>query len=226
MSSFLDAVRQRVTIYDGAFGTGIQEKDLSADDFGGPDLEGCNELLVVTRPQIIQALHARFLEVGVDVIETCTFGGLPATLGEYGQADRAHEINLAGARIAREVADDFSTPDHPRFVPGSIGPGTKFPSLGQIRFADLRDQFEVQARGLLEGGVDVIIIETFFDLLAIKAAMIGSRRAMVAVGRQVPLQVQVTMELTGRMLPGTEISAALCALDAMKPDIIGINCAT
>src|SRR3954451_1467356 len=174
MSSFLDAVRQRVTIYDGAFGTGIQEKNLSADDFGGPELEGCNELLVVTRPHIIQDLHASFLEVGVDVIETCTFGGLPATLGEYGQADRAHEINLAGARIAREVADDFSTPDHPRFVAGSIGPGTKFPSLGQIRFADLRDQFEVQARGLLEGGVDVLIIETFFDLLSLKAAMIGA----------------------------------------------------
>ena len=151
---------------------------------------------------------------------------ISTTLGEYGLADRAHEINLAGARIAREVADSFSTPDHPRFVAGSIGPGTKFPSLGQIRFADLRDQFEIQARGLIDGGVDVIIIETLFDLLAVKAAMIGSRRAMAAAGRQVPLQVQVTMELTGRMLPGTEIGAALAALDAMKPDVIGINCAT
>ena len=218
--------RDRVIIYDGAFGTGIQQRGLTADDFGGEALEGCNEMLVVTRPEIIGELHASFLEVGVDVIETCTFGGLPATLGEYGLADRAHEINLAGARIAREAADSFSTPDHPRFVAGSIGPGTKFPSLGQIRFAALRDQFEVQARGLIDGGVDVIIIETFFDLLSIKAAMIGARRAMAAAGRQVPLQVQVTMELTGRMLPGTEIAAALCALDAMKPDLIGINCAT
>ncbi|MGZ4703863.1 MAG: methionine synthase [Acidimicrobiales bacterium] len=226
MSSFLEAIRQHVVIYDGAMGTGIQERGLSADDFGGDDLEGCNELLVVTRPDIIKELHAEYLEVGVDVIETDTFGGLPVTLGEYGLADRAHELNLAAALVAREVANDFSTPDRPRFVAGSIGPGTKFPSLGQIRFAELRDLFEIQARALIEGGVDVLIIETMFDLLAIKAAMIGSRRAMAAVGREVPLQVQVTMELTGRMLPGTEISAALCALDAMKPDVIGINCAT
>jgi 5-methyltetrahydrofolate--homocysteine methyltransferase len=226
MSSFLETIRQRVVIYDGAMGTGIQERDLTADDFGGPDLEGCNELLVVTRPDLIKELHAEYLAVGVDVIETDTFGGMPVTLGEYGQADRAHEINLAAAHLAREVASDYSTPDHPRFVAGSIGPGTKFPSLGQIRFADLRDHYEVQARALVEGGVDVIIIETMFDLLSIKAAMIGSRRAMAAVGREVPLQVQVTIELTGRMLPGTEIGAALSALDAMRPDVIGINCAT
>ena len=226
MSSFLEAVRQRVIIYDGAMGTGIQERGLTADDFGGPELEGCNELLVVTRPDVIKELHAEYLEVGVDVIETDTFGGMPITLGEYGQADRAHEINLAAARIAREVASDFSTPDHPRFVAGSIGPGTKFPSLGQIRFAELRDHYQVQAEALIEGGVDVIIIETMFDLLSIKAAMIGSRRAMAVVGTKVPLQVQITMELTGRMLPGTEIAAALSALDAMKPDVIGINCAT
>ena len=135
MPSFLDAVADRVIIYDGAFGTGIQQRNLTPDDFGGEALEGCNEMLVITRPDIIGELHASFLEVGVDVIETCTFGGLPATLGEYGVADRAHEINLAGARIAREAADSFATPDHPRFVAGSIGPGTKFPSLGQIRFA-------------------------------------------------------------------------------------------
>ena len=226
MSSFLETVRQRVVIYDGAMGTGIQERGLTADDFGGPDLEGCNELLVVTRPDVIKELHAEYLAVGVDVIETDTFGGLPVTLGEYGQADRAHEINLAAALIAREVASDFSTPDRPRFVAGSIGPGTKFPSLGQIRFAELRDNYQIQAAALIEGGVDVIIIETMFDLLSIKAAMIACRRAMASVGREVPLQVQITMELTGRMLPGTEISAALCALDAMKPAVIGINCAT
>ena len=226
MSSFLETVRQRVVIYDGAMGTGIQERGLTADDFGGPDLEGCNELLVVTRPDIIKELHAEYLAVGVDVIETDTFGGLPVTLGEYGQAERAFEINQAAALVAREVASDYSTPDHPRFVAGSIGPGTKFPSLGQIRFAELRDNFQIQAAGLLDGGVDVLIIETMFDLLSIKAAMIACRRAMAAAGREVPLQVQVTMELTGRMLPGTEISAALCALDAMRPDVIGINCAT
>jgi len=224
--AFLDAVRERVVIYDGAFGTGIQQRGLTADDFGGEALEGCNELLVITRPDVITELHASYLEVGVDVIETCTFGGLPATLGEYGLFDRAHEINLAGARLARDVADSFATPDRPRFVAGSIGPGTKFPSLGHIRFAELRDQFEVQARGLIEGGVDLLIIETMFDLLSAKAAMVGSRRAMAATGRDVPLQVQVTIELTGRMLPGTEIGAALAALDAMRPDVVGINCAT
>ena len=226
MTTFLEAVDDRVVIYDGAFGTGIQQRGLTADDFGGDELEGCNEILVVTRPDVIQQLHASFLEVGVDVIETCTFGSLATTLGEYGIADRSYELNLAGARIAREVAHDHSTPDHPRFVAGSIGPGTKFPSLGQIRFAELRDQFEVQARGLIDGGVDVVIIETMFDLLTAKAAMVGARRAMAAAGREVPLQVQVTMELTGRMLPGTEIGAALCALDAMRPDVVGINCAT
>src|SRR3954454_21016429 len=175
MSSFLEDVRQRVIIYDGAMGTGIQERGLTADDFGGPDLEGCNELLVVTRPDIIKELHAEYLDVGVDVIETDTFGGLPVTLGEYGQADRAHELNLAAALVAREVADDYSTPDHPRFVAGSIGPGTKFPSLGQIRFADLRDSYQVQAEALIAGGVDVIIIETMFDLLSPKAAMVAAR---------------------------------------------------
>jgi 5-methyltetrahydrofolate--homocysteine methyltransferase len=226
MASFLETVTERVVIYDGAFGTGIQQRGLTADDFGGEALEGCNELLVVTRPDVIAELHASYLEVGVDVIETCTFGGLPATLGEYGLADRAHEINMAGARLARDAADSFATSDRRRFVAGSIGPGTKFPSLGQIRFADLRDQFEVQARGLLDGGVDLIIIETMFDLLSAKAAMVGSRRAMAASGREVPLQVQITIELTGRMLPGTEIAAALSALDAMRPDVIGINCAT
>ncbi|MEI7592022.1 MAG: methionine synthase [Actinomycetes bacterium] len=226
MSSFLQAVNQRVIIYDGAMGTGIQQRGLTADDFGGPELEGCNELLVVTRPDIIKELHAEYLDVGVDVIETDTFGGMPITLGEYGLADRAREINLAAARLAREVASDYSTADHPRFVAGSIGPGTKFPSLGQIRFAELRDHYQVQAEALIEGGVDIIIIETMFDLLSIKAAMIGCRRAMNIVGSQVPLQVQITMELTGRMLPGTEIAAALSALDAMRPDVIGINCAT
>src|SRR5215472_7424461 len=117
-STYLDAINERVVIFDGAFGTGVQEKHLTADDFGGPALEGCNEMLVLTRPDVIAELHASYLDVGVDVIETCTFGGLPATLGEYGLADRAHEINLAGARLAREAADSFSTPDRPRFVAG------------------------------------------------------------------------------------------------------------
>ncbi|MEO7556924.1 MAG: homocysteine S-methyltransferase family protein, partial [Acidimicrobiales bacterium] len=218
---YLDLISQRVVVYDGATGTWLQTQDLHADDFGGDDLEGCNEHLGLTRPDVVRALHAAYFEVGADVVETNTFGSSPITLAEYGLADQAEEISRANAAIAREVADGFGG-----LVAGSIGPGTKFPSLGQIAFAELRDSFEVQARGLLAGGVDLLLIETQFDLLGIKAAMIGARRAMATAGRTVPVQVQVTIELTGRMLPGTEIGAALCALDAMRPDVIGLNCAT
>lgn len=226
MSTFLDAIHDRVVIFDGGMGTCIQTSGVTADDFGGPDLEGCNELLVVTRPDVIADVHRRYLEAGCDVIETDTFGAFAIPLGEYGIADRVHELNVAAARLARDVADDFSTPDRPRWVAGSIGPGTRFPSLGQIRYAELRDHYEAQSRALIEGGVDLLIIETMFDLLTVKAAMNGARRAMRAEGREVPLQVQVTMELTGRMLPGTEIAAALAAIDPLRPDVIGINCAT
>ncbi len=223
---YLDAIRERVVVFDGATGTNLQLRDLGADDFGGPALEGCNEILAVTRPDVIAELHASFLEVGCDVVETDTFGAFAVPLAEYGIAERTREINLAAARIARSVADDFATNDRPRWVAGSIGPGTKFPSLGNIRFAALRDDYQVQADALLEGGVDLLIIETVFDLLQAKAAVIACRRAMVAAGRTVPIQVQVTIELTGRMLPGTEIGAALAALDPLRPDVIGLNCAT
>jgi 5-methyltetrahydrofolate--homocysteine methyltransferase len=226
MTSYLEAVAERVIVFDGAMGTSLQLAGLGPDDFGGAHLEGCNEMLVATRPDLVAGVHRSFLEVGVDVIETDTFGAFPTVLTEYGIADRSHELNLAAARLAREVADGYARPDRPRWVAGSIGPGTRFPSLGQIRLAELRDAYEVQARALLEGGVDLFVIETVFDLLQAKAAIIACRRAMAAVGRQVPIQVQVTMELTGRMLPGTEIGAALCALDAMRPDIMGLNCAT
>jgi 5-methyltetrahydrofolate--homocysteine methyltransferase len=224
--SFLDAVRERVVIFDGGMGSNLQLRDLSADDFGGPTLEGCNEMLVFTRPDVVADLHASFFAVGVDVVETNTFGGFSTVLQEYGVADRAHEINVAAARIARAVAGDFAADGRPRWVAGSLGPGTKMPSLGQITFAVLRDAYEVQARGLLEGGVDLLIIETCYDLLQAKAATIGARRAMAAEGREVPLQLQVTMETTGRMLVGSEIGAALCALGALRPDVFGLNCAT
>jgi len=226
MKTFLESVHERVVIFDGGMGTGIQTSGLDADDFGGPDLEGCNELLVVTRPDVIAGIHAAYLEVGCDVVETDTFGAFSIPLGEYGMADRVHELNVAAARLAKGVANDYSTPDRPRWVAGSIGPGTRFPSLGQIRYAELRDLYEEQSRALIEGGVDLLIIETMFDLLAVKAAMNGARRAMRAEGREVPMQVQVTMEVTGRMLPGTEIAAALAAIDPLRPDVIGINCAT
>src|SRR5215210_1743865 len=223
---YLDAVRERVVIFDGAFGTYVQQCDLTADDFGGPALEGCNELLVATRPDVITSMHEAFLRIGVDAIETASFGSMAFTLAEYGIAERSEELNETAARLAREVADGFSTPDRPRWVAGSVGPGTRFPSLGTVGFAELRDAYEAQCRGLLAGGVDLLLIETVFDLLQGKAAVIGARRAMAAAGRTVPLQVQVTIELTGRMLPGTEIGAALVALDALRPDVIGINCAT
>jgi 5-methyltetrahydrofolate--homocysteine methyltransferase len=225
-ATYLSLARERVLVYDGAFGTFMQGKSLTPDDFGGPDLEGCNEILVRTRPDLVQEMHEAFLAVGCDVLETATFGAFAVPLAEYGIADQAHELNVQAAQLAREVASSWSTPDRPRFVAGSIGPGTKFASLGQIRFDDLRDAYEAQSRGLLEGGVDLLLIETQYDLLGAKAALIGARRAMAAVGVEVPLQVQVTIEMTGRMLPGTEIGAALTALDAVRPDVVGINCAT
>ncbi|HEY8060919.1 MAG TPA: homocysteine S-methyltransferase family protein, partial [Acidimicrobiales bacterium] len=226
MAEFLDLVDERVVIYDGATGTFLQGLDLTADDFGGPELEGCNEFLVVTRPDAIRAFHAAYLEVGCDVVETNTFGAFAIPLAEYDLADRTHELNVTAARLAREVVADFATPDHPRFVAGSVGPGTKMPSLGHISFAELRNAYQVQMDGLLEGGVDLLVIETQYDLLGLKAAMIAARRAMAAQGREVPLQVQVTIELTGRMLPGTEIGGALAAIDPLRPDVIGLNCAT
>lgn len=224
--SYLDAVDERIIVFDGAFGTFVQGLDLGPDDFGGPALEGCNEMLCLTRPDVIQSMHSAFLDVGVDALETATFGSFSIVLNEYGLADQVRELNVAAARLAREVADGYAADGRSRFVAGSIGPGTKLPSLGHIAFAELRDAYEQQARALLEGGVDLFLIETCIDLLQVKAAMIGCRRAMAAEGRQVPLQVQVSMETTGRMLVGSEIGAALTSLIAMKPDVLGINCAT
>ncbi len=181
---------------------------------------------VVTRPDVVKDLHRSFLDVGVDVIETNSFGGFSVVLAEYRLAERAAELARQSADLAVEVARSYSTPDHPRYVAGSIGPGTKLPTLGQIAFTDLRDSYEVLAGSLLAGGVDLLLVETSYDTLQAKAAIQACRRAMAAAGRQVPIQVQVTVELTGRMLLGTEIGAALCALEAMSPDVIGMNCAT
>ena len=220
-SRFLDLLDERVVVFDGATGTNLQELGLTADDFGGPQFEGCTDILSVTRPDVIAELHESFFRAGCDVVETNSFGAFAIPLGEYGIPERAHEICLASARVAREVADGYGG-----LVAGSMGPGTKSPSLGQVSFVELRDAYEVMARGLLEGGVDLLITETHFDLLAVKAAVIGARRAMAAVGREVPLQVQVTMEQTGTMLLGTEIAAALGAIAPLKPDVVGLNCAT
>ena len=225
-SSYLQAARERVIIFDGAMGTNLQMQDLTADDFGGPDLEGCNELLVVTRPDAVDKVHRDFYAVGCDVVETDTFGAFAPVLAEYDQGHRVRELNLAAVAIARSAADDFTTPDKPRWVAGSIGPGTKFPTLGQIKYADLRDAYEEQCDALVEGGADLIIIETVFDLLQAKAAINGARRAMKRAGVRLPIQCQVTIELTGTMLPGTEVGAALVALQAMDINVIGLNCAT
>jgi 5-methyltetrahydrofolate--homocysteine methyltransferase len=223
---YLAALRERVLIYDGATGTNFQLQDLHADDFGGAALEGCNEILVVTKPDAVEALHRSFLDVGVDVIETDSFGAFSVVLAEYGIAERSHELAMVSAQIARRVADSYASPGSPRFVAGSMGPGTKFPSLGQITYDDLSASYEEMALGLLEGGVDLLIVETVYDLLSGKAAIAACHRAMARHGRIVPIQAQVTIELTGRMLPGTEIGAAITAISPLGVDVLGLNCAT
>ncbi|MGD0056007.1 MAG: methionine synthase [Acidimicrobiales bacterium] len=223
---YLAALAQRVLIYDGATGTNLQLQELGADDFGGAALEGCNEVLTITRPDAVERLHRSFLDVGVDVIETNSFGSFGVVLAEYHIAERAQELAYASASIARRVADSYATPGWPRFVAGSMGPGTKFPTLGQITYDDLSASYEELAYGLLEGGVDLLLVETMFDLLSGKAAIAACHRAMVRHGRVVPIQAQVTIEITGRMLPGTEIGAAITSLSALGIDLIGLNCAT
>ena len=223
---YLAALAERVVIFDGATGTSFQLQHLDAHDFGGAALEGCNEVLSATRPEAVEALHRSFLDVGVDAIETNTFGAFSVVLGEYGIADRAQELARTSAVIARRLADQYASPGSPRFVAGSIGPGTKFPTLGQITYDALSASYEELALGLLEGGVDLFLIETMYDLLSGKAAIAGCRRAMKRHGRVIPLQVQVTIELTGRMLPGSEIGAAITALTPLGVDVLGLNCAT
>ena len=224
MADFLQAVLERVVIYDGAMGTNIQFRNPSVDDFWGK--EGCNELLVLSRPDIINDIHASFFTVGCDVVETNTFGATRVVLAEYDLQDKVAELNIAAAKIAKEVAQQFSTKDKPRFVAGSIGPTTKLPSLGHIKFDDMVAGYFEQARALIEGGVDVLLIETSQDLLQAKAAVVGVFEAMQKAGKRLPVTVQVTLEATGTMLLGTEIGAALTALEPFDVDIIGLNCAT
>jgi 5-methyltetrahydrofolate--homocysteine methyltransferase len=224
LSSLLDVLAQRVLVADGAMGTMLQSVPLSLDDFAG--LEGCNEILNVTRPDVVRAVHRDYLEAGADAVESNTFGANLANLAEYGIGDRIRELAEAGAALAREVADEFIEADRQRFVLGSVGPGTKLPTLGHISFTELRDAYVEQVRGLLAGGVDAVLVETSQDLLQCKAAVIAARRAMVAEGRHVPIITQVTVETTGTMLLGTEIGAALTALEPLGIDLIGLNCAT
>src|SRR3954470_17783984 len=223
-SRLISALSERVLVADGAMGTMLQAADLSLDDFDGH--EGCNEVLNVTRPDVVRSVHDAYLAVGVDCIETNTFGANLGNLGEYGIEHRIHELARAGAAIAREAADAWSTPEQPRFVLGSVGPGTKLPSLGHAAYATLRDAYAEQVAGLVEGGAAAVLVETAQDLLQAKAAIVGAQRALAAAGADLPVFAQVTVESTGTMLVGSEIGAALTALEALRIDGIGLNCAT
>ncbi|GAB3769563.1 methionine synthase [Microlunatus parietis] len=218
------ALAERVVIADGAMGTMLQAYDLSLDDFD--QLEGCNEILNVTRPDVVEAIHAAYFEVGVDAVETNTFGTNLSALGEYDIPERIEELAEAGARIARRAADRYATPDRPRYVLGSVGPGTKLPTLGHVTYAKLRDAYQRQVEAMLAGGIDGVLIETSQDLLQTKAATVAAKRAREVAGRDVPIIVNVTVETTGTMLLGTEIGAALTSLEPLGIDLIGLNCAT
>ena len=211
-------------VYDGAMGTNIHMRNPTLDDYWGK--ENCSEVLVLSRPDIIRDIHASFFEVGCDVVETNTFGGTGVVLGEFDLKDRVREINVAAVKLAKDVAAQFSTKDKPRFVAGSIGPTTKMPSLGHIGYEPMLDAFAEQAVALIEGGVDILLVETCQDLWQAKIATIAALDAMRRAGKRLPLQVQVTLQESGTMLLGTEIGAALTALELLDCDLIGLNCAT
>lgn len=221
---FLDALKERVLVFDGAMGTNIQKMDLTADDFQGKD--GCNEYLTLTKPDAIRQIHASFFEVGCDAVETNTFGSNRIVLGEYDLSERTFELNVKAAQLAKEVAQQFSTKARPRFVAGSVGPGTKLPSLGHISFDELLQVTKEQIDGLMEGGVDVLLIETCQDLLQAKIAAIAADEVFRERKKRLPLMVQVTFEPVGTMLLGTEMNAAIAALEMLPIDILGMNCAT
>nr|WP_240615740.1 methionine synthase [Nakamurella deserti] len=220
----LSALSTQVIVADGAMGTMLQAYDPTLDDYAG--LDGCNEILCVTRPDIVRAVHREYLEVGVDAIETNTFGTNLANFAEYDIVDRIQELAHAAASLARAEADAFATPDRPRWVLGSVGPGTKLPTLGHAPYAALRDAYRQQVTGMLDGGIDAVVVETCQDLLQAKSAIIGAQRAMADRGQQVPIICHVTVETTGTMLLGSEIGAALTALEPLGIDLIGLNCAT
>ncbi|THA39341.1 methionine synthase [Streptomyces sp. A1547] len=220
-----EALATRVVVADGAMGTMLQAQDPSMEDF--QQLEGCNEVLNVTRPDIVRTVHDAYFAVGVDCVETNTFGANFAALAEYDIPERNFELSESGARIAREVADEYTAKSgQQRWVLGSMGPGTKLPTLGHIDYATIRDAYQVNAEGLLSGGADALLVETTQDLLQTKSSIIGARRAMEALGVSVPLICSVTVETTGTMLLGSEIGAALTALEPLGIDMIGLNCAT
>lgn len=222
--TLVQLLNESLVFFDGATGTYLQDLNLGEDDFEG--LEGCNEVLVRTRPDVIREFHAAFFRAGVHCVETNSFGSSRIVLDEYGIADHAYDLNRRAAAIAREVAADFSTPDRPRYVGGSMGPTTKLPTLGHIGFEAMSHAFQEQARGLIDGGADFLIIETAQDILQVKAALFAVRREFERQGRRLPLMLSLTFETTGSMLLGTELPAALAALSGFRPDLLGLNCAT
>jgi len=222
--NILDLAGEQVVVLDGAMGTTLQQADISPDDFN--DLEGCNEILAETRPDAIRAVHEGFFAAGCDVAETNTFGANGVVLAEYGIPERTQELNRLAATLAREVANDFEEPGRPRYVLGSIGPGTRLPSLGHITFDELSAAFLPQIIGLMEGGADALCIETCQDLLQTKAVIDASRRAFGKLGRNLPVFVSVTIESTGTMLVGSDMQTAITTLWSMGIDVLGLNCAT
>ncbi len=224
MLSFRQSLTNKVLVFDGAMGTSIQRMNLSPDDFWGQ--EGCNELLVLSKPSAIQSIHAGFLEAGCDVIETDTFGGTHIVLGDYDLSDKVYEINLKAAQLARSVATEFSTPAHPRYVAGSMGPGTRLPSLGHISYHDLYLAYREQAAGLIDGQVDVLIVETVQDPLQAKAALNAVFHTLREKRVDIPVMASVTMETTGTMLLGTDMLGALTTLEPYPLEVVGLNCGT
>src|SRR5512146_1503129 len=228
---YLAELSRRVLIFDGAMGTNIQRHHLTPEDFGGKATEGCNDYLVLTRPDVIRGIHESFLAVGCDVVETCTFQSTPRRLREWGLGDRVHELNVRAAQLAREACDAFATSDQPRFVAGSIGPTGMLPSsddptLSAVTFAELVDDYYQQAKALVEGGVDLLLVETAQDILEVKAALAGFERLFADIRRRVPVQAQVTLDTSGRMLLGTDIASAMTTLDSLGVDVLGLNCST
>src|SRR5436189_2877033 len=226
MSDFLKTLNERIVVFDGAMGTNLQAQNLTLEDFGGRRFEGCNENLLVTRPDAVEKVHAGFLEVACDVVETNSVNGTPVDFEEYGIGDQAYEMNVRAATLAKRVAADYATREKPRWVAGSMGPGRKLPTLGHISFVDLKAAYGEQVRGLLDGGADLLIVETCQDLLQTKAALAAIFDHFARTHRRVPVIAQVTIEIFGTMLNGTEIGAALTALAPFPIDIIGMNCGT
>ena len=226
MANFLDTLKERIVVFDGAMGTNLQVQNLTLEDFGGLRFEGCNENLLVTRPDAVERVHTAFLDVGCDVVETNSFNGTPVDFAEYDIADQAYDMNVRAARLAKRIASDYSTKSKPRWVAGSMGPGRKLPTLGHIGFADLKAAYGVQVSGLIDGGADLLIVETCQDLLQTKAALAAIFSHFEKTHSRVPVIAQVTIEVFGTMLNGTEISAALTALAPFPIDVIGMNCGT